>query len=87
MLLAFATLFDLEIHQMDVRTAFLNGDLEEEIYMEQPGMEHLVCLLHRALYGLKQASRAWYIKIDHFLTSKGFVVCFADPNLYIKREG
>ena len=93
MLLAFATQFDLEIHQMDVKTAFLNGDLKEEIYMEQPegfiilGKEHLVCRLHRALYGLKQASRAWYIKIDQFLRSKGFIACFADPNLYVKKEG
>ena len=92
-LLAFATQFDLEIHQMDVKTAFLNGDLKEEIYMEQPkgflvpGKEHLVCHLHRALYGLKQASRAWYIKIDLFLTSKGFMFCSSDPNLYIKQEG
>ena len=93
MLLAFATQFDLEIHQMDVKTAFLNGDLKEEIYMEQPegfiitGKEHLVCRLHRALYGLKQASRAWYIKIDQFLTSKEFVACCSDPNLYVKKEG
>ena len=54
-LLDFATQFDLEIHQMDVKMAFVNGDLKEEIYMEQPqgftirGKEHLVCQLHRAL--------------------------------------
>lgn len=62
---------------MDVKTAFLNGDLKEEIYMEQPegfilpGQDHLVCRLHRALYGLTQASRSWYMKIDQFLTSQG----------------
>ena len=60
---------------MDVKSAFLNGDLEEEVYVEQPpGFEvsnrpNHVCLLKKALYGLKQAPRAWYIKIDSFLLS------------------
>ena len=60
-LLAIAALHNLEIHQMDVKTAFLNGDLEEEIYMEQPegfvvpGQERKVCKLVKSLYGLKQA--------------------------------
>ncbi len=58
-ILALTTLEDMEIHQMDVETTFLNGELEEEIYMEQPqgfvrqGSEHLVCKLHKSLYGLK----------------------------------
>ncbi len=57
-ILALVAIEDMEIHQMDVKTAFLNGDLEEEIYMEQPkGFtqegEHLVCKLHKSLYGLK----------------------------------
>jgi hypothetical protein len=57
-ILALPTIEDMEIHQMDVKTAFLNGDLEEEIYMEQlegftPEGEHLVCKLHKSLYGLK----------------------------------
>ena len=62
--LAIAALEDMEIHQMDVETAFLNGNLEEEIYMDQPegfikpGTENLVCKLKKSLYGLKQASRA-----------------------------
>src|SRR6266404_2877173 len=65
LLLALAALEDWEIHQMDVKSAFLHGDLDEEIYMEQPtgfiiaGKEHKVCRLQKALYGLKQASRAW----------------------------
>ena len=60
MLIAIATVYKLEIHQMDVKTAFLNGDLEEEIYLEQPegfivpGQEQKVCRLIKSLYGLKQ---------------------------------
>ena len=58
---------DLELHQMDVKTAFLNGELEKEIYMEQPvgfvtkGQEHKVCRLLKSIYGLKQFSRQCYI--------------------------
>ena len=65
-ILAIGAVMDLEIHQMDVKTAFLNGELEEDIYMEQPegfveqGKEHLVCKLKSSLYGLKQSPRAWY---------------------------
>jgi len=59
--LGMAATMDLEVEQLDVKTAFLHGDLEEEIYMEQPegfavvGKEHLVCKLNKSLYGLKQA--------------------------------
>ena len=59
--------FDFELHQMDVKMTFLNGHLEEEVYMKQPeGFsstkgEHLVCKLNKSIYGLKQASRQWYI--------------------------
>ena len=62
-MIAIAALRDLEIHQMDVKTAFLNGDLEEEIYMKQPegfvipGQEDKVCRLVKSLYGLKQAPK------------------------------
>ena len=71
-LLSIVAIHDLELHQMDVKTAFLNGHLEEEIYMQQPegfiarGNEHLVCKLKRTLYGLKQSPRVWYQTIDKF---------------------
>ena len=76
-----------KLHQMDVKTTFLNGVIEEEIYIEQSrGFEvedrktH-VCRLKKALYGLKQALRAWYGRIDSFLTSLGFTKSKVDPNL------
>ena len=73
---------------MDVKTTFLNGIIEEEVYIEQPeGFEifnnksHL-CWLKRALYGLKQAPRAWYTQIDSYFTGLGFIKSEADANLY-----
>jgi len=62
---AFTALEDMEIHQMDVKTTFLNGEFQEEIYMKQSqgfihqGGEHAMCKLHNYLYGLKQSTRAW----------------------------
>ena len=81
------------LHQMDVTSAFLNGDLDEEVYMEQPegfqvkGKEHLVCKLKRSLYGLKQAPRCWNMTLDHQLKKMGFVQTSSDPCLYINLEG
>jgi hypothetical protein len=78
------------LHQMDVKTTFLNGEIEEEVYIEQPqGFEvhprdtH-VCRLKKALYGLKQAPRAWCARIDSYLIRLGFSKSHADPNLYYK---
>lgn len=75
------------VHQMDVKSAFLHGDLDEEIYMEQPqGFiqdTSLVCRLRKSLYGLKQAPRAWYAKMDSSLISTGFTSCHSNPNVYI----
>ena len=78
-----------DLHQMDVKTTFLNGVIEEEVYIEQPqGFEiedkatH-VCNLKKALYGLKQAPIAWYDIIDSFLTSMAFTKSKADPNIYM----
>ena len=79
-----------KLHQMDVKTAFLNGIIEEEVYIEQlegfvvHGKESHVCKLKKALYGLKQAPRAWYGQIDRFLVSMGFTKSDADPNLFYK---
>ena len=73
---------------MDVKCAFRNGDLTEEIYMQQPQAfstnPSLVCRLRKSLYGLKQAPRAWYAKIDSFFLSLNFVRCKSDPNVYLK---
>ena len=78
-----------KIHQIDVKTAFLNGVVEEEVYVEQPlGFETHVCKLKKTLYGLKQAPKTWYDRIDNFLTSLGFTKNKADSNLYYKvKEG
>jgi hypothetical protein len=79
-----------KLHQMDVKTTFLNGVIEEEVYIEQPqgfeieDMKSHVCRLKKALYRLKQAPRAWYGHIDSFLTSLGFTKSKADSNLYFK---
>ena len=77
-MLALAAHFDYEIWQMDVRTAFLNGELEEEVYMIQPeGFtsidESKVCKLQRSIYGLKQASQSWNMRFDKCIKSYGFV--------------
>jgi hypothetical protein len=78
---------------MDVKTAFLNGELEEEIYMDQPdgfvvkGQEGMVCRLVKSLYGLKQAPKKWHEKFDKTLTSVGFVVNEADKCVYYRYGG
>ena len=75
---------------MDVNKTFLNGLIEEEVYIEQPqGFEveyrHThVCKLKKALYGLKQAPQDWYGRIDNFLSNMGFTKSKVDPNLYLK---
>jgi hypothetical protein len=78
------------LHKMDVKTTFLNGAIEEEVYIEQPqgfevhSRDTHVCRLKKALYGLKQAPRAWYARMDSYLTRLGFSKSHADPNLYYK---
>ena len=88
MLLAQAAIHNWEIEQVDVVTAsaFLNPQLNEEVYMELPEgykVSGKVCRLKKALYGLKQAPRAWYSDIDMYLQSIGFDRSAEDPNLYI----
>ena len=91
-LLAFAVQNDLLIHQMDVETAFLNGKLDEEIYMKQPegyvkpGEEHLVCKLEKSLYGLKQSSRCWNKAFRECIEKIGFTQASADPCVFIRKE-
>ena len=91
-LFAHAALEDWDIDAMDVKTAFLNGDLDEEVYMEQPegwvvkGKEDHVCLLKKAIYGLKQASRQWNIKIHDSLIQQGFVRTYSDAGVYVYRR-
>jgi hypothetical protein len=89
-IISLATVFCWKLHQMDIKTAFLNGEVEQEVYIEQHEgfvihkKESHVCKLKKALYGLKQAPRAWYGRIDNFLQSLGFTKSIANPNLYIK---
>ena len=90
--LAIGTQENFEIHQMDVKSAFLNGELEEELYMKQPegfiNKEHSekVCRLKRSLYGLKQSARCWNLVIDSFLKSMNYKQNVADPCVYYKHE-
>ena len=89
-LLAIAAVEDLEVHQMDVVTAFLAGDLTEDIYMDQPeGFNHnqgLVCKLKKSLYGLKQAPRIWNRKFHKFLKTIGFKRFNTDHCVYLNRS-
>ena len=90
--IALAAKYGLKLHQMDVTTAFLNGDLKEEVYMQQPegfvekGKEHLVCKLRRSIYGLKQSPRCWNSVLDSKLKSMGFRQTMGDPCIYVKEE-
>jgi hypothetical protein len=92
-LLSLASSHDLLIHQMEVKTAFQNGELEEEIYMDQPdgfvakGHEGKVCKLLKSLYGLKQAPKQWHEKFDKTLTLAGFAVNEADKCVYYRYGG
>ena len=77
-ILGLVATLDLECEQLDVETAFLHGEFEEEIYMEQQegfiekGKEGLLCRLKKSLYGLKQTPRQWYKKFDSFMLEHGF---------------
>ena len=89
--LGMAASLNLEVEQLDVKTAFLHGDLEEEIYMEQPEgfetkeKEHYVCKLKKSLYGLKQAPRQWYYKFDSFMANHGYSKTTSDHCVFVKK--
>ena len=82
----------LKLHQMDVTAAFLNGKLDEEVYMNQPkgfvaiGQENLVCKLKRSIYGLKQAPRCWNNVLDAQLKEMSFIQSGSDPCIYISSK-
>ncbi|KAK1600916.1 hypothetical protein QYE76_007835, partial [Lolium multiflorum] len=86
-------IFDYEIWQMDVKTAFLNGDIEEELYMVQPKgfvdpkNADKVCKLQRSIYGLKQASRSWNRRFDKVIKDFGFIQCHGEACIYKKVSG
>jgi hypothetical protein len=80
------------VYQFDVKTAFLNGHLQEEVYVVQPpgfeigGQEEKVYKLQKALYGLKQAPRAWYSRIDKFFIENGYERSLNEPTMYVKQS-
>ena len=92
-LLAIAAHYGWTVHHLDVKSAFLNGDLAEEVYVEQPpghairGKERKVYRLHKALYGLRQAPRAWNAKLDSSLRSLGFRCSEAEHAVYVRGSG
>ena len=87
--LTYACSRKIKFHQMDVKSTFLNGELEKEVYIEQPKCfllsqkEDYVCRLKKALYGLKQAPRAWYACLDGYLHQQGFKKGTVDNNIYV----
>ena len=92
-IMALVAHFDFDLHKMDVKMTFLNGNLEEEVFMKQPeGFsssegEHLVCKLKKSIYGLKQASRQWYLKFHEVITLFGFEENIMDQCIYQKVNG
>ena len=90
-ILGLAASMNLELEQPDVKIAFLHGDLDENIFMEQlegfkvKGKENMVCKLKKSLHGLKQVPRQWYKKFDSFMMSQEYKRTFADPCVYVWR--
>jgi hypothetical protein len=92
-LLAYATHYDFKLYQMDIKSAFLNGPIKEEVYMEQPpGFKseeypNHVYELHKVLYGLKQAPREWYEWLRDFLNENSFRIGKANSTLFTRKMG
>ena len=89
--LSLAAKWDYEVDQLDVPTAFLNADVDEDIFMEVPegfreGREDMVCKVHKSLYGLKQAPRNWYLLVSGFLKENGYRPTVSDPCLFVRRS-
>jgi hypothetical protein len=88
--LALVAHFDMALEQMDVKIAFLHGDLEEQIYMLQPegfnqlGQEHIVFKLKKSLYGLKQSPRQWYKRFDSYMIKIVYNKCEYDCYMYVR---
>jgi hypothetical protein len=93
MFLAYGCHKQFKVYQMDVKSSFLNGDLKEEVYMEQlEGFQlsnnpDFVCKMKKSLYGLKQAPHACDYRLDKYIQDKGFKRGTIDNNLYIKTKG
>ena len=91
-LLSLAATFDWPLHQFDVKNAFLNGDLHEEVYMSLPlgvygkEMQGKVCKLQKSIYGLKQSPRAWFERFWAALVSFGYIQTQSDHTLFLKRN-
>ncbi|KAG8503399.1 hypothetical protein CXB51_001318 [Gossypium anomalum] len=91
-LLGIVAMHNLELEQLDVKTTFLHGELEEDIYMQQPEgftvseKEDYVCLLRKSLYGLKQSPRQWYKRFDSFMASHDFNRSSLDSCVYFKKN-
>eukprot|EP01018_Ginkgo_biloba_P024025 Gb_18982 [translate_table: standard] len=87
--ISLAAYYSWKIYQMDVKSAFLNGELSEEVYMQQPpdfiilGQENKVYKLKKSLYKLKQSPRAWYARIDQHFHKQGFIQGESDNNIYV----
>ena len=90
-LLAYATHKGFKVYQIDVKSTFLNGILDEEVYIEKPkgfidpDKKGMVCKLQKELYGLKQAHRAWYERLDNYLIQIGFQITNDNNSFYIKQ--
>lgn len=92
-IISFAVNYDWPLYQLDVKNAFLYGDLSEEVYMEQPpgyvaqGENHSkVFRLHKAIYGLKQSPRAWFEKFSSMISRCGFHQCYSDHSIFVRKK-